>query len=175
MLKGVRLDLWSRPTLSWKLSCEADETQTRQVMYANFGDRYEFPTRVTVAAVFAFIAMTVEVCAAGCMIAHGGLKDEDTSYGFRLGATVCGGIFAINIIWMANTAASTIRNSQSQIEHLSMVNDCADDYTSLPVDQLISDFDEGSKSALFAANLTWALIGTYGLSVIIFVCDKMKS
>lgn len=136
MLKNIYLDLWSRPTLSWKLECESNPETTRAKFYQAFGDRYEFPTRITVAMVFAFIGMTVEICAGGCSIAQGGLKDEDISYTFRLGATVCGLIFAINMIWMANTAATTIKNSSSSLHSLEMINDCADEYTELPVDKI---------------------------------------
>ena len=40
----------------------------------------------------------------------------------------------INIVWMAQTGAAYLRKESEKVENYSMVNECADDITNMPVD-----------------------------------------
>ena len=62
------LGLWTRPTLSWKLSCEASADSTREDLMRAVNEPFEFPDRIFVAAIFAFICVGIEACACGCGI-----------------------------------------------------------------------------------------------------------
>lgn len=100
--KAQKLNLFTRPTLSWKLSCEADPATSRATYYQATLNTVEYPTRIITAAVFAFICVGIEVCACGCGLFAGGDSDDISSKTFaRAVATVCSGLFVINIVWMA--------------------------------------------------------------------------
>jgi hypothetical protein len=124
--RAVDMNLWTRPTLSWKLSCEADPAKTRAAMYNAVKNPYEFPDRIFVAAIFAFVCVGIEACACGAgLIGTLGDKSE-TATSARLAATVCSGILVLNIVWMAQTGASYLRKEQVKVANYDMVNGCAD-------------------------------------------------
>lgn len=115
--------------------------------------------------VFAWIAMGIEIIACGCGIAQGGLEEPKKSLTARMASVACGLILGINIIWMANTASVTIRDSKEQIDNLRLVNECSDEVTKLPADQIMEGFDAGADQAIFAAHLSYVLLGTYAVSI----------
>jgi len=94
---------------------------------------YGFPDRIFVAAVFAFICVGVEACACGCGILTSG-GDSIGATTARTVAVVISGLFVINIVWMAQTGAAYLRKESEKVENYSMVNECADDITNMPVD-----------------------------------------
>ena len=123
------INLWTRPTLSWKLSCELDPETTREAMYNAVKNPYGFPDRIFVAAIFAFICVGIEACACGAGL-MGTLGDKsETATSARLCATACSGILVLNIVWMAQSGAAYLRREQVKVEKYDMVNGCADKYT----------------------------------------------
>ena len=170
-----QLNLWTRPTLSWKLSCEADSKTSRNAMHAAVIRPYEFPDRIFVAAVFAFICVAIEACACGCgfcgAIESGSYKSQTQA---RAVATICSGIFVLNIIWMATTGASYLRGQKDEIAEYSIANDCGDKYTNIPVDEVNGRFDTAADKATVASYFTYGLIVTYGLSCF-FIIRQVKS
>lgn len=169
MLEKVVHNLWTRPNLHWDLECESNAATTRAAMYTAISDPYQFPTRIITAAVFAFIAMSIEIFGMCCGVVQGGLTNPKAMFMTRAASMCCAAIFAINIVWMANTAATTIRDSKDKVHDLSLVNACSDDVSQLPADTIEDDFDKGADAALLAANLTYGLLVTYGLSICLIV------
>lgn len=122
----VDMNLWTRPTLSWKLSCEATAGMTRADMYNAVKNPYEFPDRIFVAAIFAFICVGIEACACGAGLIGTMSDNSEKATGARLIAVICSGVLVVNIVWMAQTGASYLRKEQAKVEKYDMVNTCAD-------------------------------------------------
>lgn len=91
----------------------------------------------------------------------------------RLVATVCSGLLVINIVWMAQTGASYLRDAKEKVANYEIVNECADNITNMPIDKVAAGFDVGVEKADMAAYLTYALLVTYGLSVF-FIVRQVK-
>ena len=142
------LNLWTRPTLSWDLQCEAVGSKTsRKDMARAVANPIEFPDRIFVAAIFAFICIGIEACACGCgfinSVNSGG--DYIGKTGARAVATICSGLFVVNIAWMAATGASTLRSQSAKIDTYAMINKCSDDVTQLPVEDIQNRFETGAE------------------------------
>ena len=134
--QAINLFLYTRPVLSWKLSCEVAGSR-RSDLSAAMTTKLEFPDRIFVAGIFAFVCVGIELIACGCGIC-GNANNHDFKSGTmaRACATICSGLFVVNIIWMVNTGASTLRDYREKIDSYSMINDCADDVTNLPIEEI---------------------------------------
>lgn len=169
------LYLFTRPTLSWKLSCEADPRTSRTALYNAVSQPFEFPDRIMVAAIFAFICIGIEACACGCGIVgsvndHGSYKQMTMA---RAAATICSGLFVANIVWMSSTGASILRKSKDDVAAYSIVNECGDNITNMPKDEINDRFDTGVEKATIASYFTYGLLVTYAISCI-FILRQAK-
>lgn len=95
------------------------------------------PGRVTVALVFAYIVLGVEICCCGCAgymaIKEG--ENEPITLG-RAIATACGCIFIVNVVWMIATAVGMQEANISTLYTYQVVNGCSDEYMHVPVEEI---------------------------------------
>lgn len=131
----------------------------------------EFPSRIFVAAIFAFVCIGIEACACGCGFIQSANSGGDYigKTGARACATICSGLFVINIAWMAASGASTLRDQSAKVDSYAMINKCSDDVTQLPVEDIQSRFETGADQSTLASYLVYGLLATYCLSAIIIL------
>ena len=102
-----------------------------------FSHPFSMPGRVTVALVFAYIILGVEVCCCSCF-GFFAIKEGENEYmtAARGIATACGCCFMVNVVWMLATAVGLQSANTETLAHYSVINGCSDEYTHVPVEDL---------------------------------------
>jgi len=85
-----------------------------------------------VAAIFAFVALGIELC----VCYRDDERREKKASESRLAANCCAGILVANMFWMAWTGSQTLKDQVDAVESYSMINRCSDSTTILPVESL---------------------------------------
>ena len=145
---SIQYDLWTRPTIPWKLDCEG--RKPRAVMYdlavdtvlSSTGSEKTNKGIRVIAIVLCIFAPLAACCVVGCAIASQNSGPTKPIACFSV--TTCCQAACIAYIWGVGVfGQNLLEKKYNSIKKLTLVNGCSDEYTVVPLPEITASFQKG--------------------------------
>ena len=152
--------MWTRPTITWKLECEASKPRSKVYAMLENNQLDKNPTRSNywiywVAGVL-LIALPTLVCCSLERIVNA--EKPNTMMGNICFAQIFILLGAVGALLLSRMGAERINQKLNGVMNFAAINGCSDEFTILPVQDSMNEFRKGMKYQQHAVAFTITVI-----------------
>lgn len=165
--KQIMYGFWSRPAISWNLSCESEHSRDSVIQAASFEKDKEGLGEAWVIGLLS-IGYGVGIAVSSIFLVlycYGTFSRRDLGEGQHLVSGACLGVELILIsvaTFLVSGQKGELLERKNAIQALSFVNDCGDKYTNIP-ENFVPDIDAAYSDISFAV-----IAGAFVSALILF-------
>ena len=171
---GIDYKIWARPTIPWKLECEATKPrgpifQTMITARENEAGATRGNDWISLVALFSLIILPI--LGAGALTCCNVPIEKKSVYIFIVvttNALMIGG--AVWCMYLSKQGVERISNKWDSINKMAGINGCTDEYTFIPIQAIQHEYSEGKKYEQLVVTFSQVIIGLCSIPILVILC-----